>query len=42
MISEQWPVNLELSGRAFDAAGIQEGVALMRQVLRPYLAQKEK
>jgi hypothetical protein len=29
MISEQWPVNLELSGRAFDAAGIQEGVDLI-------------
>lgn len=37
MISEQWPVNLELSGRTFDAAGIQEGVALMRHVFRPYL-----
>jgi hypothetical protein len=42
MISEQWPVNLELSGRAFDAAGIQEGVALMRHVFRSYLAQKRK
>jgi AcrR family transcriptional regulator len=37
MISEQWPVNLELSGRAFDAVGIQEGVALMWHVFRPYL-----
>jgi hypothetical protein len=37
MISEQWPVNLELGGRAFDAAGIQEGVALMWHVFRPYL-----
>ena len=37
MISEQWPVSLELSGRAFDAAGIQEGVALMWHVFRPYL-----
>jgi AcrR family transcriptional regulator len=41
IISEQWPVNLELSGRAFDAAGIQEGVALMRHIFRPYLAQKK-
>jgi AcrR family transcriptional regulator len=40
IISEQWPVDLELSGRAFDAAGIQEGVALMRHIFRPYLAQK--
>jgi AcrR family transcriptional regulator len=38
MISEQWPVDLELRGRAFDAAGIQGGVALMRHVFRPYLA----
>jgi AcrR family transcriptional regulator len=40
IISEQWPVNLELSGRAFDAAGIQEGVDLMRYILRPYLAKE--
>jgi hypothetical protein len=39
IISEQWPVDLELRGRAFDAAGIQEGIALMRYVFRPYLAQ---
>ena len=38
MISEQWPVDLELSGRAFDAADIQGGIALMRHVFRPYLA----
>jgi AcrR family transcriptional regulator len=37
MISEQWPINLELSGRAFDATGIQEGMALMWHVFRPYL-----
>jgi AcrR family transcriptional regulator len=37
IISEQWPVNLELRGRAFDAAGIQEGIALMRYIFRPYL-----
>ncbi len=37
IISEQWPVNLELSGRPFDAAGIQDGIALMRHLLRPYL-----
>ena len=37
IVSEQWPVNLELSGRAFDAAGIQAGVALMRHIFRPYL-----
>jgi len=37
IIREQWPVNLELSGRPFDAAGIQDGIALMQHVLRPYL-----
>ncbi len=37
IISEQWPVNLELRGRAFDDAGIQEGIALMRYIFRPYL-----
>ena len=40
MISEQWPVNLEISGRAFDTAGIQEGVGLMWHVFRPYLPAK--
>ena len=42
IISEQWPINLELSGRDFDAAGIQEGVALMWHILRPYLAQESE
>jgi AcrR family transcriptional regulator len=37
IVSEQWPVDLELRGRAFDAAGIQEGIALMRHIFRPYL-----
>jgi AcrR family transcriptional regulator len=37
ILSEQWPVNLELRGRAFDAAGIQEGIALMQYIFRPYL-----
>ena len=35
IVSEQWPVNLELSGRPFDADGIMEGAALMRWILRP-------
>lgn len=37
IITEQWPVNLELRGQAFDVVGIHEGVALMRQLFRPYL-----
>ena len=39
MVSEQWPVNLELRGRPFDAAGIQEGIRTMRQLFRPYLVE---
>ncbi len=39
MVSEFWPVNLELSGRALDADGIKEGVAVMRHLFRPYLVQ---
>lgn len=35
IVSEQWPVNLELSGRPFDADGIKEGAALMRLILHP-------
>jgi AcrR family transcriptional regulator len=37
IISEQWPVNLELSGRPFDADGIQQGIALMRLIFNRYL-----
>ena len=37
IISEQWPVNLELSGQPLDEAGIKKGVALMWHILRPYL-----
>lgn len=37
IVSEQWPVNLELSGRPFDADGIQQGVALMRLIFNLYL-----
>ena len=38
IISEQWPVNLEMSGETLDEAGIKKGVALMWHILRPYLA----
>jgi len=37
ILSEQWPVNLELSGRPFDADGIMEGATLMRWILKPLL-----
>jgi AcrR family transcriptional regulator len=37
LVSEQWPVNLELSGRPFDADGIKEGAALMQWILQPLL-----
>lgn len=38
IVSELWPINLELSGRELDAAGIQEGVSLMKHLFLPYLA----
>jgi AcrR family transcriptional regulator len=37
IVSEQWPVNLELSGRPFDESGIMEGAAVMRWILHPLL-----
>ena len=39
ILSEQWPVDLELRGQAFDEAGIQAGIALMRHIFRPYMVQ---
>ena len=35
IVSEQWPVNLELNGQPFDENGIMRGAALMRWILRP-------
>jgi len=35
IVSEQWPINLELSGQPFDENGIMQGAALMRWILRP-------
>jgi AcrR family transcriptional regulator len=37
IVSEQWPVNLELSGRPFDKNGIMQGAALMHWILNPLL-----
>lgn len=37
IVSEQWPVNLEMSGRPFDKNGIMQGAALMRWILNPLL-----
>lgn len=42
IVSEQWPVDLELRGQAFDKAGIQAGIALMRHIFHPYLAQENE
>lgn len=36
IVSEQWPLNLELSGRPFDEDGIMEGAALMRWIIHRY------
>jgi AcrR family transcriptional regulator len=35
LVSEQWPINLELSGRPFDEEGIMDGTALLQWILRP-------
>jgi AcrR family transcriptional regulator len=37
ILSEQWPVDLELRGRSFDEAGIQSGIMVMRHIFRPYM-----
>lgn len=37
IVSEQWPINLELSGRPFDEEGAMAGAALMRMILRPLI-----
>ena len=36
IVSEQWPLNLELSGRPFDEDGIMEGAALMHWIIYRY------
>jgi hypothetical protein len=40
IVSEQWPINLELSGRPFNAEGILAGAALMRMILRPLIKEQ--
>jgi AcrR family transcriptional regulator len=42
IVSEQWPTNLELQGKPFDADGIQEGIDLMWHLFRPYLISKRE
>lgn len=42
IVSELWPVNLELSGRDLDQTGIESGIAIMRHLFRPYLARDLK
>jgi AcrR family transcriptional regulator len=37
IVSEQWPVDLELRGQPFDEAGIQSGIMVLRHIFRPYL-----
>lgn len=37
IVSEQWPINLELSGRPLDSDGIMAGAALLRWILKPLL-----
>ncbi|MFN8377782.1 MAG: TetR/AcrR family transcriptional regulator [Anaerolineae bacterium] len=38
LISEFWMATVEISGHAIDDAQLERGVALMRQVLQPYLS----
>ena len=38
IVSELWPINLELSGRRLDKEGVEKGIMLMRHLFRPYLA----
>jgi len=38
LVSEQWPIDLELRGRPFDKRGVDDGARLLRSVLQPYLA----
>ncbi|MGD8634397.1 MAG: TetR/AcrR family transcriptional regulator [Anaerolineales bacterium] len=37
IVSEQWPVDLELRGQPFDEAGIQSGIMVLRHIFRPYM-----
>lgn len=37
LVSEFWPANVEVSGQAVDATQFERGVALMLQVLSPYI-----
>lgn len=38
IVSELWPLNLELSGRELDKEGVEKGIMLMRHLFHPYLA----
>lgn len=42
IVSELWPVNLELKGHELDAAGVNEGVNLMEHLFRPYMVAGRK
>jgi hypothetical protein len=35
IVSEQWPIHLELSGKPLDAEGINQGIAAMQMILKP-------
>jgi AcrR family transcriptional regulator len=41
IVSELWPVNLELSGRDLDDTGIKEGITLMQHLFRPYMVSED-
>ena len=37
LVSEFWPASVEVSGHTLDAEQLERGVALMLQVLQPYI-----
>lgn len=41
LASDFWPTNVALIGQPLDAAQIERGVALMPQVIRPYICHQE-
>ena len=41
LISELWPASVVVGGRALGAAYMEHGIALMMQVLEPFIVQAQ-
>ena len=41
LVSEFWPASVEVSGHPLDAVQVERGVALMLQVIQPYISHQE-